>query len=201
VTLDGRVAATALERAETDLRIAQKQERATGQLALSLTPRYEDSRENPDSLGGAFGDYFGEGAGVDVSLSLGFTVALGENAAREREVRLARLAVELAESESRRVDENRLDQLEVIRERERITDRRIELIRFEIEFERAQLENELELIEIGASTELTAAQIRSTIGARENELADLETQRFLQRVDRATLLGVDIIEVLGGSER
>ncbi len=199
LTLDGRAAATAVERAATDLRIARKQERATGQLSLSLTPRYEDSRESPDSLGGAFTDYFGEGAGVDVSLSLGFTVALGEDAAREREVRLARLAVELAEFETRRVDEDRLSQLEIIREREQITEQRVELLRFEIEFERAQLANELELIGIGASTELTADQIRSTIAARENELADLETQRFLQRVDRATLLGLDIADLFGGA--
>jgi len=201
LAIDSRSAAIALDRATTDLRIAQKQERATGRLALSLTPRYEDSRENPDSLGGAFSDYFGDGAGVDVSLSFGLTVPLGESATREREVHLARLAVELAELELRKIDRDLLSQLEIVRERESITEQRMELLRFEIDYEREQLANEIELVEIGASTDLTADQIRSTIATRQNELADLETQRFLQRVDRAILLGLDIVEVLAGPGR
>jgi outer membrane protein TolC len=194
-----RAAQIGVERAETDLRLARKQERATASASLALTPRYEDERENPDTLGGAFGDYFGEGGGVDVAFSLGVSVPLGEQTRREREVRQAELALEIAQREVDRVAREQRSRLAVLRERLGILEERAELLSFEIEFERDQLESEQELVGIGASTELQVERIRANIAARASELADLETQLFLERLQAATIANEDPVALLMGT--
>ena len=195
-----RAAQIAVERAEADLRLARKQERATASASLALTPRYKDARENPDTLGGAFGDYFGDGdgGGVDVAFSLGMSVPLGEGARREREVRQAELSLEIARREVDRIVREQQSRLSVVRARLRILEERAELLSFEIEFERDQLESEQELVGIGASTEIQVEQIRANIAARENELADLETQLFLERLQAATIANEEPVALLTG---
>ncbi|MFW5745764.1 MAG: TolC family protein [Spirochaetota bacterium] len=196
-----RAAQIAVERAEADLRLARKQERATASASLALTPRYMDNREDPDTLGGAFGDYFGDGGGVDVAFSLGMSVPLGEGARREREVRQAELALEIARLEVDRIVREQEAQLSVVRARLRILEERAELLSFEIEYERDQLESEQELVGIGASTELQVEQIRTNIAARENELADLETQLLLERLQAATIANEEPVALLTGAAR
>ncbi len=194
-----RAAQIGVGRAETDLRLARKQARAAASASLALTPRYEDERENPDTLGGAFGDYFGEGGGVDVAFSLGVSVPLGEQTRREREVRQAELALEIAQREVDRVVREQRSRLAVVRERLRILEERAELLSFEMEFERDQLESERELVAIGASTELQVERIRANIAARESELADLETQLLLERLQAATIANEDPVALLTGT--
>lgn len=194
-----RAAQIAVERAQADLRLATKQAGATASASLALTPRYADTRENPGELGGAFGDYFGDGGGVDVAFSLGMSVPLGEGTRREREVRQAQLALEIARREVDRIVREQQSRLSVVRARLRILEERGELLSFEIEFERDQLESEQELVGIGASTEIQVEQIRANIAARENELADLETQLLLERLQAATIAEEDPVEVLTGS--
>lgn len=194
-----RTAQIAVERAETDLRLARKQARATASASLALTPRYEDERENPDTIGGAFGDYFGEGGGVDVAFSLGMSVPLGEATRRERAVRQAELALEIARREVDRIVREQQSRLAVVRERLSILEERAELLSFEIEFDYDQLESEQELVDIGASTELQVEQLRANIAVRENELADLQTQLFLERLQAATISNEDPVALLTGA--
>lgn len=195
-TLEERTALLALERARADLRLARKQERATSTAALSLIPRYADERESPDTLGGTVTDYFGEGAGVDVSLSIGLSVPLGLEASRARAIVQAGYAVELAERDLERAARDRDTEAAIRAQRIRTIEGRIDLVEFELEFDRDQLESELGLRDIGASTELRIEEIRVAIAAGVSRLADLRSQLFLAYVDAAVLRGVDVTELL-----
>jgi outer membrane protein TolC len=191
-TEEQRAAALATERAETDLVLAAKQSRATASAALSLTPRYMDQRESPDELAGAVTDYFGDGAGVDVVFSLGITVPIGEESGRAREREQARISLDLARSEEERLERETRYQRELFQVRIRSLESRIELAQFELEFRRDQLANELELVELGVSSQATADTIRNEILAQELALEDLAAQLFLARMDLAAALGGDI---------
>lgn len=198
-TVELERAGLALERARTDLAIARKQERATSSVSLALSPRYADEREAPETLGGSVTDYFGEGGGVDVSLALGVTVALGEADRRARELRQAELALAIAESELERVSAQSATQRQIVLARRAATRERIELIEFELSFDEEQLASELELLELGATTELAVEQLRAGIAQRRNELTELSVQLFLQSVDLARLSGLDPADVIIGS--
>ena len=199
-TLDLQAAELAIDRARTDLELARKQEAATAQLSLALSPRYADARENADSLTGAVTDYFGEGGGLDVALSLGLTVPLDQRATNERERRQAEISLDIAQRERDRIALEQATRFEVARERIAILQERIELLAFEIEFEQEQLASEEELVEIGASTQLRVQQLRGTVISREGELADLHAQLVLERLDLAARFASDPVGVLTGGD-
>ena len=196
VTLEKRASDEALARAETTLRLARKQSKATASAALSLTPRYADKRESEEQLWGSIADYFGEGAGVNVALSLGITVPLGESAARERAIRQAEIAVDLAREDVHRAAEDAENQQRLFELRIKNLIDRIELLKFELAFEESQLETELELVELGVSTEADVDTIRSDILTANIEIADLGAQLFLTRMDLADARGLDLAAVI-----
>ena len=194
-TSERRAAGIATARAETDLVLAQKQPRMTAQAALSLTPRYQDAREDADLLD-AITDYSGTGAGVDVVVSLGITVPLGEEPSRERERAQARIALDLARAEEERLELESRYQLELFAVRIQSIQSRVAFSEFELEFRRDQLANELELVSLGASSQANADSIRSEILAQELALEDLAAQLFLARMDLAAASGFDPMDVL-----
>lgn len=200
LTVEKRARDEALRRAEGSLRLARKQSQATANAVLSLTPRYADAREGEDRLWNSIADYFGEGAGVDVALSVGLSVPLGEAAARERAIRQAEIAVALAREDvqsavedaqyKQRLFEMRIDSL---------TDR-IELLKFELTYEESRLNTELELVELGVSTEADVGTIRSDILGAEIELEDLRAQLFLSRMDLAAARGLDLAAIVAAAK-
>lgn len=191
-----RSAQEARTRAEVDLVLARKQPRATATTALSVEPRYQDARERDDQLLGALTDFAGDGAGVDLVWSLGFSVPLGERATREREVQQAQIALELSRSEEARLADEVAYQRELFALRAQNVRERIALSQFEIEFQRAQLENELELISLGVSTQTNADVIQSDILALELALEDLRAQLFLTNMDLAAATGLRLQDVV-----
>ena len=186
----------ALRRAETNLRISRKKAKATANAALSLVPRYADQRENDENLWGSVSDYFGDGAGVDIALSIGITVPLSEGAARERAIRQAEIAVDIAREDVESAADNAEYQQRLYGLRIKNLVERIELLQFELEFEKSELENELELVALGVSTDADADDIRSDILAAEIELEDLEAQLFLSRMDLAAVRGMDLSAIV-----
>ena len=200
VTPEKLAADEALRRAETNLLLARKQPQATVNGALSLTPRYADDRADKDKLWGSVSDYFGEGAGVDIALSLGLSVPLGEKTSREREIRQAEIAVDLAREEAENTANDALHQQRLFEIRISSLADRIELLKFELDFQESQLDTELELLELGVSTESEVAAIRSDILTADIELENLEAQLFLARMDLAAARGFDLATVVAPAE-
>lgn len=192
ITIEKRAVDVTLRRAETDLRLARKQPKATANAALSITPRYADQRQREDQLWGSVADYFDDGGGVDIALSLGLSVPLREANSRDRAIRQAEIAVDLAREELKNTAEDAEHQQRLFELRIKNLADRIELLQFELGFEKSQLESELELVDLGVSTDADVDAVRSDILTAEIELEDLVSQLFLARMDLAAARGLDL---------
>lgn len=200
ITIEKRAKDEALRRAEVNLQLARKQPQATANAALSITPRYADEREREDELWGSVADYFGEGAGIDVALSIGISVPLGKTETRERAIRQAEIAVDLAREEVQSAAEDAEYRQRLFDIRINNLAERIELLHFELDFEESRLDTEMELVKLGVSTEAEVDEIRSDILSAEIELEDLRAQLFLARMDLAAARGLDLAGIVAAAE-
>jgi outer membrane protein TolC len=180
-----------LRAAEADYQLARKQAGATANLAITATPRYRDEREDPEDPATVFSDFTGDGSGVDLNLVLTLEIPLTEGGARRRAVEQAQLSLELAESALERTRREQDSQSVLAELRIETLAQRIELLEFELAFEREQLQSDRELQELGSATRVDIARRLLTITGRENELANLRTELLLQQLELIRLRGDD----------
>ena len=193
-------ARNAAEEARIELARSRKSERATARIALSLTPRYQDSRESPDTLSGALTDYFGEGAGVDVVVSIGVDVPLDTARARARAVEQASIAVALAESQVALQDDDDAASRAILSARADTLRRRIELAEFDLRFEIDQLASDVGLRDLGMVTDIEIARREVTIANRRFDIDAMRSDLALNALESARLDGHAIDELFGGPD-
>lgn len=189
-----------IEQAESDVRaaqisyeLAQRQAGATADFFLSLTPRYADEREAEDTIAGAFTDFSGEGAGVNVSLGVNVAIPLTEGGARERAIEQARISLELARESLTQAQRELAASQELIALRVETLRQRIELLEFDVAFEREQLESDRQLLELGTLTPFQVAQREASIENTEMDLQNLRADLYLQLLEAHRLAGGDVV--------
>lgn len=189
-----------LQAARIEYALSQKQPLVTADVFLSLTPRYADERANPDTPAGAFTDYDGQGAGVDLNLGVNLSIPLSEGAARRRTVEQASIAVTLAESALQERENESQASRELNELRVETLRQRIALLQFDLEFEREQLESDLQLQELGTVTPFQVAQRRVSIRSGEIDLQNLRAELYLRELDRHRLGGGDMFLFVTGRQ-
>ncbi len=180
-----------LRSAELDYELARKQAGATANLAVTATPRYRDEREDPADLGTVFSDFSGDGSGVDLNLVLTLEVPLTAGGERRRTVEQARLSLDLAESALERARVETESQEELLELRMDTLSRRIELLEFDLAYERDLLTNDRELLELGSRNQINVEQREFSVQAKEIDLANLRGELLLQRLELARVVGKD----------
>lgn len=179
--------------AEISYELARKQAAATADFFLSLTPRYADERENADSLSGAFSDFSGDGSGVDVRLGLNLEIPLTEGASRRRTAEQAAIGLELARESLVQAQRELAASRELIGLRVSTLQQRIDLLEFDVAFEREQLESDRQLLELGSVTPFQVAQREASIESTEMDLQNLQAELYLQLLEAHRLGGGDIV--------
>ncbi|TVQ20456.1 MAG: hypothetical protein EA382_15005 [Spirochaetaceae bacterium] len=192
-------ARNAVDEARIELERSRKTDRATARIALSLTPRYQDSRESADRFVGAFTDYAGDGAGVDVAFSIGVDVPLDTARARARAVEQATIAVALAESQAARITDEEASSRAVLAARADTLRRRIELAEFDLTFETEQLASDTGLRDLGMVTDIDIARREATIASRRFDIDSMRSDLVLNALEVARLDGRPIADLFVGA--
>lgn len=177
----------ALEEARARAALARRTPGATLNMTLSLSPRYRDERESETTLSGAFSDFTGSGAGIDVQLAASVEIPVlsgGERriASTERAIEEDLAAIDLAETQSR--VERRIT---LLRKRRGIADRRLALLADELSYQTDLVAREAALLESDSSTEELIEAVRLQVEALRNELWEIEAEVFLIDLEVADL--------------
>lgn len=180
-------AALALEESRARSALAERTPGATLQMNLSLSPRYRDDREHETTLSGAFSDFSGTGAGIDVQVAANLEIPVLTGAERriagaERSIEEDLALIELADIESR-VDRR----LELLQKRREIALRRLALLEEELDYQTDLVTREEALLESDSSTEELVEAARLQVGALENRLWQIEGEVFLIDLEVADL--------------
>lgn len=195
-TAERRTDELSLEEARTRAELSRKSAGATFSVAVSLTPRYRDERDDPADPASLLTDFQGDGAGVDTTVSLGLTVPLTNGAADRRARTRAEIQQDIAESrlaatEGR--DRRRSDYLQM---RRSMLAERVRLLREELELSNQRVRREEELLELNASTVVRIESIRLETERIQNQLWQLQVDGYLTDLDLAQLAGVDLWEAV-----
>jgi outer membrane protein TolC len=193
------------ERRTDDLRVAEARAReelarksaaATLSVALSLTPRYKDERDDPSDPATLLTDFQGDGAGVDATVTVGLAVPLTDGGANSRARARAEVQRNIAGSQLAATEERERRRSEYLRMRKDVLEERVRLLQEELELSEQRIRRERELIELNASTEVQVETLRLEAERIRNQLWQLQVERYLTVLDLLQLAGVDLREAL-----
>ena len=170
------------------------------QLAFDVTasPLYPAGRGDAADVGSSVGDYFKDDA--DFAASLGVSLRIPLLTRRERQSREMIDALDETNARVRMEDTelataNRLQTLTLSRE---FLQERRRLLDTDIRYQERRVQNEQDLLDAGASTQLRVNEVELDLRTRRNELWQITAELFLNAVDILSVRGIDLSAALSG---
>ncbi len=176
--------------------LAHKSAGATLSVAVSLTPRYKDERDDPADPATLVTDFQGDGAGMDATVTVGLAVPLTDGGANSRTRTRAEIEREIARTRLASTESRERIRSAYLRARRGVLEERARLLQEELELSEQRIRREQELRELNTSTEGQVDSLRLEAKRIRNQLWQLQVDRYLTDLDLALLAGVDLREAV-----
>lgn len=165
-------------------------------VTVRMAPLYPASREDPEAFDSSLTDFFASGADLEATVALGLTIPLFTARERSYRERIDTLTQQVAETDFQDTERAVANQIQTLVTNRRFLERRIEILQTDVEYERQRVENERALLRSGATTELRVDEVELDLLSRQNELWQIEAERFLNSVEILAVTGNDLGAVL-----